>query len=905
MPSGTLSGRQPSKRTKGTASFEAAGWIMASALYQPFRAIGYVCADVPLNVQARGNVHALTASVGNSFHIYDGEKLKLLFTGPQNAGPVTAVAAFKDRIFSACSNVISVAERGKEIARWEANAACKIFSLLVFGNLILALCDDNVLRIWDHSTGEYYNELSFPDSFRVSAVLHPSTYLNKVLLASQQGTMQLWNIRTLTMLYEFASLESPIVYFTQAPAVDVVAIGLLDGSTVLHNIRADVEIMRLKQDGKVTAISFRTDEKQHMVTASISGDLTVWDLSKQQVLNVTSGAHAGAIHTAHYYAGQPILITAGADNAIRQWIFDSAEGHPRLLRHRGGHQTPPTRIHYHPLEQHQIITAGADQAIRVFNIARDANCMEIPLFDKKLKGWAAEDARIPPVAQFAISEETLHKSVNIITAHVKDLNARICSYGGKPLDKRVFTCTDGSLVKSVAISACGNFGFVGSALGGVDRYNLQSGLLRKTYGQSGGGHTKAVIGIVTDRVNRLVITAGLDGLVKFWSFQSASLLHTIALPFPITSIDLHRESNLLCVTTDDFILRIIDVSTHRTVREFAGHRSAITDTAFSPDGRHLISTSTDSTIRTWDLPTGHCVDISRVGSVPRCVAVSANGDYIATAHADQVGIFLWANKVNFGGIVPQRVEEGDEVVLELPTTGEVEEEEEEEEEEGGNGPAPPPPADAGLQPGEEVDDQLIVLSGVPKSKWQNLLSLDALKKRSQPTEAPKADRAPFFLPTLRDQKKLLTATPTPPPNPTQSRILTTPLTLHETPDTEFLLLLRQSHLDADFTDFANHLRDLGPAQLDLSLRLLDTAGGGMEEGGDLGRMVDALVWMMERRRDFEAVESVLAVLVKVHSKQLLECPRLDTLLRRHTDAWNTLEGMFQYGLCLLDFVKTA
>lgn len=32
--------------------------------------------------------------------------------------------------------------------------------------------------------------------FEVTAMLHPSTYLNKILLGGRDGTMQLWNIRT-------------------------------------------------------------------------------------------------------------------------------------------------------------------------------------------------------------------------------------------------------------------------------------------------------------------------------------------------------------------------------------------------------------------------------------------------------------------------------------------------------------------------------------------------------------------------------------------------------------------------------------------------------------------------------------------------------------------------------------
>jgi hypothetical protein len=44
---------------------------------------------------------------------------------------------------------------------------------------------------------ELYLELDFDASvFDITTIMHPSTYLNKVLLGSKQGTMQLWNIKT-------------------------------------------------------------------------------------------------------------------------------------------------------------------------------------------------------------------------------------------------------------------------------------------------------------------------------------------------------------------------------------------------------------------------------------------------------------------------------------------------------------------------------------------------------------------------------------------------------------------------------------------------------------------------------------------------------------------------------------
>jgi U3 small nucleolar RNA-associated protein 21 len=60
------------------------------------------------------------------------------------------------------------------------------------------------------------------------------------------------------MLFEFPSLGSSVTCLAQSPVVDVIAIGLLDGSIYLLNIRTSQRIMQFKQDGRVTTISFRT-----------------------------------------------------------------------------------------------------------------------------------------------------------------------------------------------------------------------------------------------------------------------------------------------------------------------------------------------------------------------------------------------------------------------------------------------------------------------------------------------------------------------------------------------------------------------------------------------------------------------------------------------------------------------
>ncbi len=52
----------------------------------------------------------------------------------------------------------------------------------------------------------------------------------------------------------------------------------------------------------------------------------------------------------------------------------------------------------------------------------------------------------------------------------------------------------------------------------------------------------------------------------------------------------------------DTAIRLWDSKSHKLIKKFDGHRSAVVSLAFSPDGKHAISGSADKTIRLWKLP---------------------------------------------------------------------------------------------------------------------------------------------------------------------------------------------------------------------------------------------------------------------------------------------------------------
>lgn len=197
----------------------------------------------------------------------------------------------------------------------------------------------------------------------------------------------------------------------------------------------------------------------------------------------------------------------------------------------------------------------------------------------------------------------------------------------------------------------------------------------------------------------------------------------------ITGLRYNSASELVAFSCDDLSIRVVDIETRKVVREFWGCVGQVNDFAFSGDGRWVIAASMDSIIRVWDLPTGHLIDAFRVPSTCTALTMSPTGEYLATAHADGVGINLWTNRSLFMPVSTKNVDEDCITDIHAPTasgesgSGLVEAAFSEDYEQ--NEPEGP------VLRTEQLAEDMMTLSVVPRSKWQTLLHLDVIKVSSR------------------------------------------------------------------------------------------------------------------------------------------------------------------------------
>jgi U3 small nucleolar RNA-associated protein 21 len=128
---------------------------------------------------------------------------------------------------------------------------------------------------------ELQNQIQFQKGFIGTTMLHPATYLNKIVVGSTNGDLQLWNTRTWyvatstrenvnelmdselihTFPHPVPAAPSAITCLVQSPAIDVIGIGYLDGNVHIFDVRQGELVMQMKmEDGSCSSLSFRTGQ---------------------------------------------------------------------------------------------------------------------------------------------------------------------------------------------------------------------------------------------------------------------------------------------------------------------------------------------------------------------------------------------------------------------------------------------------------------------------------------------------------------------------------------------------------------------------------------------------------------------------------------------------------------------
>ncbi|CCF56015.1 hypothetical protein KAFR_0A05800 [Kazachstania africana CBS 2517] len=918
----------------------------SSKIFSPFRVVGNVSNGTPFSVGTLGSTFYIVTSVGKTFQIYDANNLHLLFVSEkETASNIVALATHFHHVFAAYGNKIGVYRRGIEEHVIELDSQdATIAHLCIFGDYLCVSTDENIVYIYKKENPKDKFATVFYTKFQITKIQggdivslnHLATYLNKLVVVTKSNIL-LFNIRTGKLLYTSAEFPDHITSAEPAPALDIIALGTVTGDIIMFNLRKGRKVRTIKVPQiRISSISFRTDGSSHLCVGGTNGDLIFYDLDRRQRIHLLKNIHRetyGGVTKATFLNGQAIIVTSGGDNSLKEYVFDPSLSQsneevvvqpPRFLRSRGGHSQPPSVISFADSESHFILSGSRDRSLWAFSLRKDAQSQELSQRVHKKKdggriGGSTIKEKFPEIVAMVIENARVGEWENVITAHKDEKFARTWDLRSKRVGRWTFNTTDDGFVKSVTMSQCGNFGFIGSSNGDICVFNMQSGLIRKKYKL----HKRAVTGIAIDGMNRKMVSCGLDGIVGFYDFNKSTLLGKLQLAAPITSMVYHRSSDLFALALDDLSIVVVDAVTQKIVRQLWGHSNRITAFDFSPDGRWIISASLDSTLRTWDLPTGGCIDGVRLDSVATNLKISPKGDLLATTHVSGNGICIWTNRAQFGAVSTRSINEEDFVKMLLPNASVS-----------GNATILAGALDEALedennatsyQSMEQINDELVTLSLGPRNKMNTLLHLDIIKQRSKPTEAPKKpEKLPFFLQLTGENvgdeasgreavvSEDLEAMRGQQAETNKKIEMETELNKFKPSgrigfESNFTKLLREGSEKKDYSKFLQNLVELTPGSIDLEVRSLNT----MEPFEEIASFIEALTYGLKTNKNFELYETFMTLLFRVHG-DIINSNNQDEKIKETLHNWedqrkefDRLDDLVKFCSSVTNFVSSA
>ncbi|CAI4229608.1 unnamed protein product [Auanema sp. JU1783] len=894
-----------------------------SFLFAPYRVMGIVCTDVKpafCTALSKNKMTSLYCPIDNSVHHYNATKLRTVAVSKSLPNVITALAVEPTGIYAAAGKEIYFMKFCRTVDKtFTVNHVTK--NMMIFGDQLVIIDQENGINIIEKENGSEILYLEGSPEFEITALVHPATYLNKIVVGSSNGKLRIINIKTGKVIHEFKPVDSPVTIIEQSPIVDVLAIGFANGKVILYDIRSAELICSFKHDSAITAIGFRTDGEPFLTTGDLNGNIAVWDLEKRELIGKIANVHKKSITRLHFLPSEPIMISTSADNSIRTWVLDGMDGMPRQLNLLEGHSDPITALNFSNKEE--IVSASLDGSVRKSNVANPTmrqklgNAGIMSRAQAKLKKRALDTILLEPVVEIAFGWCREAAWDNILCRHrdtllVTTWTSRKNSQGTHKIAHKRFTEVPSlfdAVATAVAISPCGNFGYIGYSTGHIDQYNIQSARFIQTFIDPSyknsedtvalKGHNAAITCISVDTRGDEIVTGCKSGELKFWEVSSGKLSTIMKSKLSIQSSSQCPTSSLIAVAchkknSKGSSVSIIDTICRKIVRTFNLPGALPSSVTFSSDGRWLLTADDTGLIRVWELATSQLIDV--ILSERKCVGMSFNptGEFLATVHENDNAIYIWANQILFSSFVSVKAlpldfkptwpdSSVDCRTLDLYSSDEDEEE-------------------MSIEVSSNFDKGLVSFSGLSTARWANLSDLSLIKERNKPIEAPKKPKqAPFFLtaaPTLEGFEFDIAEED----EEEKRKTVQAKRSLLEI-ESSFSAALRNVSDDSKYLELFAKLKDMSISTIDFQIRSLPA--------NVLPNFFRMILEVLKTNQDFDLAQSYMGAAIRIHRNSLWSAGDesltkvLEELSLEQEKEWTPYEEILTNNASVVQWVKNA
>lgn len=522
---------------------------------------------------------------------------------------------------------------------------------------------DGIIRIWDAETNNLIKKLSPPICIIMSAAYSPDG--KWIVTGSSDGLICILDSQTGEQVSDTIKVNTyPVCSVSFSPDGTQILSSSYDSTARIWDVNTGKQNHRLKKwfSGAVDSAVFSPDGRR-VATATSDGVIRIWDaLSGKRIFRPLVG-HTDGVESIMFSAGGDFIVSASLDRTVRFWDVVTGKQILKFI----GHADIVTSVKI--ISDGRIVSASDDGTIRIWNVLRD--WQEYAL----LEGHKSN----VKTASFSHDGEMLVSASYDQTIRIWD--AKTCKQIGSPLvghtkivtsaefspdgKKIVSSSCDGTIRlwdvstgSSFVIQNRDNTDSVNSAYFSPDGKRIVStsrNVIRVWDATTGEllislleGHTDEVLSASFSPDCRQIISGSYDGSIRIWDSLTGEPLDVIQFGqnVYISRALFSPDMRLIAFISGDNRFDTVNIwNIEKRMHECAPIRIrdvAFLSVSFSPDGKYIVTSSEDKTIRIWDSHwgcpigsplTGHSGDVNSA-------RFNSKGNQIVSASDDET-IRIW------------------------------------------------------------------------------------------------------------------------------------------------------------------------------------------------------------------------------------------------------------------------
>ena len=326
-----------------------------------------------------------------------------------------------------------------------------------------------------------------------------------------------------------------------------------------------------------------------------------------------------------------------------------------------GHSAPVTSVEFSPCGRY-VLSGSKDKTVKLWDIATGR---EIRTF--KGHSDVVSSARFIPDGRHVVSSSwdksirlwdiATGLEVRVSEEHGYKVHAMVISRNGK---YALSGSEDRSLILWHLPSCRVAKRFGGSGLASEvtrhtsrhsskirDRIALNVQAIAKLPGKSrwkpyASGHMESVISVQLSRTGNYALSGSQDFTMRLWDISTGDAVKVFRLPFvEFLAVALSPDGKYALSGNSDSVLRLWKIRNRKVIYEFKGHSDAVSAVTFSPDGQYALSGSWDSTLILWNASSGEALkSFEGHAAKVNAVAFSPDGRYVLSGSDDHT-LKLW------------------------------------------------------------------------------------------------------------------------------------------------------------------------------------------------------------------------------------------------------------------------